>query len=505
MKKENNIFKITKLRKAASFFVLAFLLANLFLIPRKAIAQSATFYVSPSKGSYSLGSTFSVDVFVSVDGIAINAAQTTINFPADKLQVVGLSKASSIFSLWPEEPVFLNATGKITLLGGVPSPGFIGSRGKVINILFKTKAVGEAKITFAGEKILANDPYGTDIFSSSQGGTYTIVVPEKLPPAEKPEKPPAEKPSVEKPKPEADNQPPHPFEIILNNEGDPTNPTPLLYFETEDDDSGINHYEVKIKEEVFKVNPGENFPWRTPILTPDNYQVFVKAFDKAGNSTESSIEFRIDSIQIPQLTVCPGTFDSGEEALFVSGTALPNAKVIVFFEKDNEVIKEWEITSDGEGDWSLAKEGLFRSGTYQITAKAKDSRGAESLRSDPCLVKVILGGISIGSLIISYRTLTLISIILFIILLLFIFYLLWRINRKSRLIKREARDLKNKFYKEYNELKFDIERKLIKMRKIRDLRPPSEKEKELEEELLKDLADVERVLREELKDIEDLG
>jgi|GEM_PF-2364351 len=479
--------------------LLIFVLLFLFLVPGEILAQEATFYLSPSKGGYRLGATFFVDVLINAQGIAINAAQTKIFFPAEKLEIVKISKQNSIFSLWPEEPVFSNSKGTISLLGGVPSPGFIGEGGKVISILFKTKSPGEAKVYFENEKILANDPYGTDIFAFSQGGTYSIVAPEDIVPPEELEKP--------KPPPEVpveDSDPPYPFDIIIDNEGDPTNPSPLLYFKTTDDISGISHYEVKIKEEIFEVQPGENYPWRMPHLPPDTYHIVVKAIDRAGNSTESSTEVKIESIPIPEIAVCPKSFNSGEEILFVSGTALPSSKVIVFFEKDEELIKEWEITSDGEGDWSLAKEGLFRAGVYKITAVAENSKGARSLRSEPCFVKVILGGISIGPLILSYKILNLIIVVILILFLLFIFYLVWRIRRTQRLIELETKDLKTKFYKEYNELRTDIERKLLGVKKIKDIRPHTDKEKVTEEELLKDLVDVERVVREELKDIEDI-
>lgn len=488
-----------KYSTALKILTLTFLTLILFLVPQKAVAQKASFYLSPGKGSYGVGSTFFVNLLVNVDGIAINAAQATASFPADKLQVIQVSKVSSIFSLWPEEPVFSNTHGRISFLGGVPSPGFIGQGGNIISILFKAKAAGEATVSFSGEKILANDPYGTDIFAFSQGGIYTIIIPEKLPPTEKP---PIEKLPPEEA--EADTQPPHTFEITIDNEGDPTNPTPLLYFETKDDLSGMSHYEAKIKDDVFEVRPGENFPWRTPVLVPDTYNILVKAFDRAGNFTESRAEMKIESIPPPQVTVCPKTFRSGEEMLFVSGTALPNSKLIILFEKEGKLIKEWEISSDHEGDWSLAKEGLFRSGVYTISAKTKDSRGAESYRSGPCTFKVILEGISIGPLIISYKNLSLITIIIFIILLLFILYLLWRIKRTHKLIERESKDLRLKFYKEFNELKNDIESRILGVKKIRDVRSPTQREKVTEEELLKDLADVERVLREELQDIEEI-
>lgn len=484
-----NIFKLA---------VFSFFFAILFFHPQWTAAQEASFYLSPSKGSYSVGSTFSVDVLISAEGISINAAQSTLSFSSDKLRILKVSKQGSIFSLWVEEPVYSNTKGTVSFLGGVPNPGFIGERGKVFTILFKAQSSGTAKISFSGEKILANDPYGTDIFSSSQGGTYSIVIPEEYVPPEEPEKPPPEVPVT-------DTEPPRLFDVIVDNEGDSTNPSPFLYFKTTDALSGISHYEVKIKEEVFKVKPGENFPWQTPNLAPDTYHITVKAVDRAGNVIESSAEIKIESIPIPQITTCPKAFNAGEEMLFIIGTASPNTDLIVFFEKEGELIKKWEISSDGEGDWSLAKEGLFRSGIYQITVQAIDSRGAQSYRSEPCFVKVVLGGISIGPLIISYRTLNLIALILFIILLAVIIYLLWRIKRTHQLIARETKDLKSKFYKEYNELRTDIERELVKLRKVKDLRPRSEKEETRKEQLLRDLADVERVLREELKDIEDIG
>lgn len=475
--------------------VLSFVLVVLSVLPGIVQAAEASFYFSPSKGNYKVGENFFVDVLINVEGISINAAQASIYFPPEKLRVLEISKKNSVFSLWVEEPVFSNSQGEMSFLGGLPSPGFIGKAGKVIKILFKAKSPGEAKISFSGEKILANDPYGTNIFSSSRGETYSIVVPEEYVPPEEPERPPPT---------EADTQLPHPFEIILDNEGDPTNPAPLLYFETKDDISGISHYEVKIKEDVFKVKKGENYPWRTPNLPPGTHHISVKAIDRAGNFIESSIEVKIESIPVPEITICPGVFRSGEEVLFVSGTAIPESKVIVFFEKNEKLIKKWEISSDKEGNWSLAKEGLFRSEIYKISAKVEDSRGAISNSSEPCFVKVILGGIAIGPLIISYKNLTLITIILFFILLAFILYLVWRIRRTQKLIERETKDLKTKFYKEYNELRTDIERQLTSVRKTRDIRPFTDKEKEREDELLKDLADVERVIREELKDIEEI-
>ena len=82
-------------------------------------------------------------------------------------------------------------------------------------------------------------------------------------------------------------------------------------------------------------------------------------------------------------------------------------------------------------------------------------------------------------------------------------YFYWRVYKTRKATKRETQDLKKKFYKEYNELKTDIEHQLEAFKKAKGQRPLSEAEKAQEKRLLENLADVEKVLKEELKDIEE--
>jgi uncharacterized membrane-anchored protein YhcB (DUF1043 family) len=558
-------------------------LVTLFIngFPLTAKAQEASFYLSPSGGSYDVGQTFSVNVFVNSEGAAINAAEAKVYFPTDKLKVIGLSKSNSIFSLWIKEPVYSNVNGIISFGGGLPNPGFRGSAGKVITISFLGKASGQAKVYFEGEVILANDPWGTNLFSYSSGGSYAIGVPEELPPETPSKIPPA--PKVSSPAhPQSDkwysnNNPefqwvltsdiigvstafnqklitdpgntsegiftsrifagvedgiwyfhikaqnsigwgyvahfriqidtlsPHPFEITIDNEGDATNPRPLLYFDAKDDTSGINHYEIKIgRGEVFSIVEVQSNPFRSPHQAPGTHSLEIRAVDKAGNKTLATSEMKVESIPVPEITVCQEVFLSGEEALFIQGSAQPNIEVLLFFEKDEELIKEWHVFSNEEGSWSLREEDLFKSGIYIIVARAKDARGTISNPSKECVVRVILQGISIGPWIISYRILTIILIILFLIGLIVLIYLVKRIRKTRESIERESKDLKEKFYKEYKELQEDIEEQLGALRKAQSYRRLTGKEKEREERLLRNLSDIERVIKEELKDIEEI-
>ncbi len=269
--------------------------------------------------------------------------------------------------------------------------------------------------------------------------------------------------------------------------------------------SGINYYQIEIGEEnIIKVSSGEVDPFRMPLQTPGIRPIVVKAVDHAQNFIKSGIEVKIESIARPQITVCPGVFISGEEIMYIGGNALPDSQVIVFLEKDGKLIKKWETASNEKGEWFLIEDGLFRPGRYEISAKTKDNRGVISNSSDLCLIEIILSGLVIGPWIISYETLSLISIIILIIILIGILYLFLKIRKTKKTIKKESQDLKNKFYKEYNELKNDIEREIEILEKTRKGQETKEEKKRIEQ-LLKNLDDVKRVLKKELKDIEKLS
>ena len=114
---------------------------------------------------------------VNVDAqIPINAAEATISYPADVLEVASLSKDSSILNFWIEEPFFDNASGTIRFAGVLHDgqDGFYGN-GKILTIVFKSKKTGEAKIDFTEAMILAADSQGTDVTGEEKGITYFIT------------------------------------------------------------------------------------------------------------------------------------------------------------------------------------------------------------------------------------------------------------------------------------------------------------------------------------------
>src|SRR3989344_2524311 len=127
-------------RKNSTFYFLlsafCLLLLSTFYFLNSNIAQgaTATLYLSPSSGTYTVGNTFLVQVKVNTGGVAINAADGALIFDVDDLEIKSISKEGSAFTLWVQDPVFSNSLGTINFAGGKPSPGFIGAAGTVFNI-----------------------------------------------------------------------------------------------------------------------------------------------------------------------------------------------------------------------------------------------------------------------------------------------------------------------------------------------------------------------------------
>lgn len=141
--------------------------------------HAATMYFSPSSGNFTVGNILNASVLVNTQSISINNADAVINFPTSLLEVVSISKSGSIFPLWVEEPSFSNSAGTISFNGGVPTPGFNGSAGKLLNITFRVRNLGSASLVFSSAAVRANDGYGTDVLQTRGQAQFNLVSEEK--------------------------------------------------------------------------------------------------------------------------------------------------------------------------------------------------------------------------------------------------------------------------------------------------------------------------------------
>jgi len=136
---------------------------------------AATINLYSKNTSYEVNSTFNVDVYISSIDQAMNAVSGVIRFPSDILSVSSISKSDSIMSLWAQYPTFSNVNGEINFQGVIMTPGYKGLFGKIATISFKPKKIAKATLSFSSVAILANDGYGTDITTGSNGITLNIT------------------------------------------------------------------------------------------------------------------------------------------------------------------------------------------------------------------------------------------------------------------------------------------------------------------------------------------
>ena len=173
-----NLYKISNIKSKILFGFLVFGFLFLILIPaRQARAAAATLYLSPSSGSFLVGSTFTVSVYLNTNGGNINTVWTDLRFPPDILQVASPTTGNSFITEWLTPPNYSNQQGLISFRGGIPG-GISTSAGLVSSVTFRTISTGKAKIEFGdASKILLHDGLGTDILRNRIGGEYQVLVP----------------------------------------------------------------------------------------------------------------------------------------------------------------------------------------------------------------------------------------------------------------------------------------------------------------------------------------
>ncbi len=131
-------------------------------------ASAASLFLSSKSENVSPGDKIEVSVRISSEDVGFNAAQATIQFPKDILEVSEIDRSSSVFNFWLQEPVFNNQEGSINFIGGSTS-GYSGKSLQVFNIIFRVKGSGTANLIFNDGAVTASDGSGTNILSAMNG------------------------------------------------------------------------------------------------------------------------------------------------------------------------------------------------------------------------------------------------------------------------------------------------------------------------------------------------
>jgi len=161
------------------FILLPIVLGVGFLALLPSMAQAAaSLYVAPPSGTFTLGSTFTVSIYLNTGGQAINAVEANLSFPPDKLQVVSPTTGRSLIQIWVAQPSYSNLDGTLKFRGTIPTPGINTDAGLISTVTFRVKSVGTAALKILdSSRVLLNDGRGTDILGQTTDGIYYLALP----------------------------------------------------------------------------------------------------------------------------------------------------------------------------------------------------------------------------------------------------------------------------------------------------------------------------------------
>lgn len=294
-----------------------------------------------------------------------------------------------------------------------------------------------------------------------------------------------------------DTKLPLPFEIKVKEGNETTNPQPTIIFETTDEISGIDYYEVKIDQQE-PIKTGEK-EYKIPAQPVGKHTIIVKAVDKAGNYILAVSEINILPLGAPIITdypetLLPGTFIS------IKGKAIPEATIKVYFQKDEKRVEMGETKSDKDGKWSFVGTDPLKRGVYKIWVEAIDFLGAKSKPSEKISIQVIPSVfMRIGRLVIDYPTTTIILFVFILIMASGIIWNWWKIKQAKKRLKKEVTEAEKTLYQAFKAFQKETEKQIAELDGQPDL---SERERKVCDSLKEALKISEKIIRKTMKDIE---
>ena len=171
MEKKKKISKITFL-----FTLSCLLWFNFFFLIEPVSAKGASLSIFPQSGSFTVGNTFDISVFMNTGGDNVNAVKVDLQFDPEILQVVTPSKGLSAVEGWIFPPSFSNKKGIVTFQGGFSAQGINTSEGLISIIVFEAISSGRTIVDFLdSSKVLVGEGEGINILSSVNRGVYDII------------------------------------------------------------------------------------------------------------------------------------------------------------------------------------------------------------------------------------------------------------------------------------------------------------------------------------------
>ena len=468
-------------------------LALLLALATPFIASAATLSLTPSSATVGAGNIFTVKLLVNTQGQAINSADAVLNFPTDLLRVVSISDSDSIFSLWVQNPIFSNNNGTISFTGGLPTPGFTGSAGNIINIVFQAEKAGTASVLISSGDVFANDGLGTDILNASNPAQFTLTPYVK--PANTQTSAAASTPNTSATVVQ--------FNVTEVPPVDPTDSTVVFKLNIKGDASTVSRY-------IFQIDNGSPQTWSddgshqymASSVSPGSHVFLAQAIDSAGNLFTTSANFTVAPLLAPTITDYPKQLQSGN-VLVVQGTTYPSSTVIIWLQKDQGVTENFTTESDQNGKFIFVDSEDLQDGNYHLWAGVTNAQGTTSAPGNTMIITVIPPAVvRIGTWALNVMAVIVPLVALLILLMLIVMYGWHKLRLLRRRIKKESHNAESVLHKAVDLLRSDMRAYVEILEKTRTKRQLTTEEEDIGKQFKKDIELAEKIVREDIEDIE---
>ncbi len=442
--------------------------------------EAATLSIHPAVSSISVGNIVSVKILINTEGKYINNAEGVLSYPVDLLEPISVSKSSSIFSLWVEEPKF-NGVGNVSFNGGLPTPGYTGSLGEIITIVYKAKKPGTASLIFSDSAIRENDGLGTNILSGYGNGSIIITEAPRLP---------AETSLAGD---------------IFGVRVETVNYRNVAYFSPPNFLKKVESYLIQVDSSTpYTIKSSEIYDgkYTLPVQNKGDHLLTVYAYDKAGNSNKAEFKFSSPTIEPPTIKVEPETVLRGDSVLIKGNTRYPSNKVDIVIQGENSDKKTYQVITQKDGSFSFKSKELNTSGFVYISAQLVFSEQVKSAFSDPVMITVEDSMVVKTSKSFIYTLAFVIPVLLLLIILILLVYLGWhKFYGLRNSLRNEADEMIGDVHKMMDSFKNELVDQLGKLEKLSEDRELNKKEEKIFGDLEKSIDKIDEFINKKIKKI----
>ncbi len=298
-----------------------------------------------------------------------------------------------------------------------------------------------------------------------------------------------------------DTIPPERFTITFPHGSNGIDPQPIVLFNTVDELSGIDRYDVRVGEGALLATaaPANSNPYTLPLQEPGTHVVAVTAIDKAGNSTTATEGFNVEGIEAPKITYFDESIRFGD-LVKIRGVTYPNSDIEVYMREGTELLVNEPTRSNTLGDFATTIAQRLDPGTYTLSVRATDARGARSFESEP--VTIVIKGDLITDIGLFIRDHTGVSLLIFAVLFMTVAIHIYGWRRLLKLthgVHTQRAEAAEVVHKAFSILKKDVASHMRNIRTAGQKRMLTKEEVDFLEEFEGELEDAETAVEKEVK------